>query len=147
MPAMSRRSASGSHAGGTAARSPRAPAAAKYRFANVTSSWVMNTGSAKKPALIWLFICWITARYMRLKQATPSVAGSAASIASIRAMASATEATGASGTGAATDMEVTIRRPSEFRGAGSSQHAKCAELNAFHHDHEEKASYMHTFLT
>ena len=86
----------------------------KYRFANVTSSWAMNTGSAKKPALIRLFTSWITARYMRLKHATPSAAGSAASIASIRAMASATEATGASGTGAAIDMAVTIGRPSEF---------------------------------
>ena len=89
-------------------------AAVKYRFANVISSWAMNTGSAKKPALIRLFTSWITARYMRLKHATPSAAGSAVSIASIRAMASATEATGVSGTDAAIDMAVTIGRPSEF---------------------------------
>jgi hypothetical protein len=68
----------------------------------------MNAGSAKKPWPSWLFTCRVTSRYMRLKHASPSAAGSAAAIASIRAIAPATETTGASGTGSAPDMAVTI---------------------------------------
>ena len=49
MPAAARCSASGRQASGTAAGSPTAPAAAKYRLAKSTSSCVMNAGSAKKP--------------------------------------------------------------------------------------------------
>ena len=84
-------------------------AAAKYKLANVTSSWVMNAGSAKKPWPSWLFTCRVTSRYMRLKHARPSAAGSAAAIASIRVIAPATEVTGASGADRAVDIGVTIR--------------------------------------
>jgi hypothetical protein len=55
IPAAARRSASGRQASGTAAGVSSAPAAAKYRFAKATSSWVMNAGSAKKPCPSWLF--------------------------------------------------------------------------------------------
>ena len=75
----------------------------------------MNAGSAKKPWPSWLFTCRVTSRYMRLKHASPSAAGSAAAIASIRAIAPATETAGASGTGSASDMAVTIRSPSPLR--------------------------------
>jgi hypothetical protein len=60
----------------------------------------------------WLSTCRVTSRYIRLKHASPSAAGSAAAIASIRAIAPATETTGASGAGRAADMAVTIRSPS-----------------------------------
>ena len=96
IPAEARRSASGRHASGTAAGVLAVSAAAKYRFANATSSWVMNAGSAKKPWPSWLFTCRVTSRYMRLKHASPSAAESAAAIASMRAIAPATETTGAS---------------------------------------------------
>ncbi len=69
----------------------------------------MNAGSAKKLWPSWLFTCRVTSRYMRLKQASPSAAGSAAAIASIRVIAPATEVTGASVAGRAADMAVTIR--------------------------------------
>ena len=46
IPASARRSASGRQANGTAAGSPVTSAAAKYRLAKFTSSWVMNAGSA-----------------------------------------------------------------------------------------------------
>ena len=45
-PVVARRSASGRQASGTAAGTAATSAAAKYRLANVTSSWVMNAGSA-----------------------------------------------------------------------------------------------------
>ena len=89
IPATARWRTSGRQGSGTAAGSAAVPAAAKYRLAKVTSSWVMNAGSAKKPWPSWLFTCRVTSRYMRLKQASPSAAGSAAAIASIRAIAPA----------------------------------------------------------
>ena len=46
IPATARRATSGRHASGTAAGVLAVSAAAKYRFANATSSWVMNAGSA-----------------------------------------------------------------------------------------------------
>jgi hypothetical protein len=48
---------------------------------------------------------------MRLKQASPSVAGSAPPIASMRAIAAATEVTAGSGADGSADMTVTIRSP------------------------------------
>ena len=112
IPAAARRSTSGCHASGTGAGagSDSASAAAKYRFANVTSSRLMKPASAKNPWVSEALTCLVTSRYMRLKQASPSAAGSAAAIASIRAMASATDTTGASGTGKASDMAITLRR-------------------------------------
>ena len=59
----------------------------------------MNAGSAKKPWLRSALTALVTSRYMRLKQARPSLAGSAAPIASIRATASSTEVTGAEESG------------------------------------------------
>ena len=115
IPAAARCPVSGRHASGAAAGVPAVPAAAKYRLANAASSWVMNAGSAKKPWPSWLFTCRVTSRYMRLKHASPSAAGSAAAIASIRAIAPATETAGASGTGSAPDMAVTIGSPSSPR--------------------------------
>src|SRR5215472_6362433 len=50
------------------------------------------------------FTASVTARYMRLKQASPSLAGRAASIAAIRAIASAIEVTGPDGNGEAAAM-------------------------------------------
>src|SRR5215472_3532360 len=50
------------------------------------------------------FTASVTARYMRLKQASPSLGGRAASIASIRAIASAIEVTGPDGNGEAAAM-------------------------------------------
>src|SRR6516164_4606880 len=55
----------------------------------------MNAGSAKKPWLRSALTALVTSRYMRLKQARPSLAGSSPPIASIRATASATDVTGA----------------------------------------------------
>src|SRR5262252_787011 len=54
----------------------------------------MNAGSAKNPWPRSAPTVLVTSRYMRLKQARPSVAGRAAPIVSMRATASATEATG-----------------------------------------------------
>jgi len=110
IPAAARRSTSGRQASGTAAGVPAVSAASKYRFANVTSSWPMNAGSAKKPWPSWLFTCVVTSRYMRLKHASPSVTGSAASIACMRAIAAATEVTGPSGAGIVADMAALYAR-------------------------------------
>src|SRR5215472_8069729 len=55
---------------------------------------VMKAASAKNPWPTSWSTVLVTARYMRLKQARPSLAGSAAPIASMRAIASAIEATG-----------------------------------------------------
>src|SRR5690349_8521239 len=55
---------------------------------------VMKAASAKNPWPTSWSTVWVTARYMRLKQARPSLAGSAAPIASMRAIASAIEMTG-----------------------------------------------------
>src|SRR6516162_4903031 len=69
----------------------------------------MNAGSAKKPWLRSVLTALVTSRYMRLKQARPSLAGSAAPIASIRATASSTDVTGCAGIGGPSGMRVTIR--------------------------------------
>jgi hypothetical protein len=60
----------------------------------MVSKELMNAGSAKNPCEIRLSTCWVTSRYIRLKQATPSAVGSAASIACILAIASSTDVTG-----------------------------------------------------
>src|SRR5690348_592725 len=69
----------------------------------------MNAGSAKKSWLRSALTALVTSRYMRLKQARPSLAGSAAPIASIRATASATDVTGCAGIGGPSGMGVNIR--------------------------------------
>jgi hypothetical protein len=101
----------GVQASGTAAGSSVVSAAAKYRLAKATSRWVMNAGSAKKPWPSWLLTCLVTSRYMRLKHASPSAAGSAVAIASMRVIAPATEVTGASVTGRPPDIAATIGSP------------------------------------
>src|SRR6185437_10030136 len=114
MPGCSRCSISGRHASGTVGGCAAASAASKYKLANATSSLVMNSGSAKKPALIRSPTSRVTSRYMRLKQASPSVAGSPASMVSIRAIASSIEVTVATDAGNGAGISVTIRfRPEE----------------------------------
>ena len=67
----------------------------------------MNAGSAKKPSRGPL-ICLVASRYIRLKHARPSAAGSAAPVASMRAITSATVVTGTRGAGSPADIAVTI---------------------------------------
>src|SRR5215469_18691504 len=90
----------------------------------------MNAGSAKKPWLRSALTALVTSRYMRLKQARPSLAGSAAPIASIRATASATDVTGCAGIGGPSGMRVTIRSgPRGYRRAPRS-HAGVLDLGS-----------------
>src|SRR5215470_151840 len=76
----------------------------------------MNAGSAKKPWLRSALTALVTSRYMRLKQAKPSLAGSAAPIASMRATASATEVTGATGAGGPGVADIAPQRVSHLAG-------------------------------
>src|ERR1700733_10025125 len=110
IPGCARCSISGRQASGTAGGSPAASTAVKYRFAKVTSSWVMNAGSAKNPPPRWASTCLVTSRYMRLKQPSPSSAGTDAPIASMRAMAPVTDVTGTRATGPAAGMASLYRR-------------------------------------
>ena len=109
IPAVPRSSASGRQARGTAAGVPAARSAAKYRLAKFTSRLVMKAGSAKNPWPRSVPTVWVTCRYIRLKQASPSLAGSPVPIASMSAIASATEVTGSWGIGGPSDMGATIR--------------------------------------
>src|SRR5262249_50213079 len=101
-PVAARRSTSRRQALADAPRPACAPA--EDRVGNGTPRVGMDARGAKNPWPIWAPTVWVTARYIRLKQARPSPAGRPAPIASMHAIASATDVTGAMGVGGPSGM-------------------------------------------
>src|SRR5664280_1037090 len=132
MPGVLRAASRGCQAAGTAEGGPDiASTASKYRLANTTSRCETNAWSPKNPCLTSLFTPNVTSRYIRLKQATPSLAGSAAWIAPMRAMTSSMVAAGGAGAGKAEPM---ARGYVGTRPDDTSRHSKVGVLVVRFHE-------------
>jgi hypothetical protein len=89
---VERHSKSGAHDLGASARlASYASTAPKKRSAKTTSSFSRKPGSANVVPASSVCTAFVTARYRRVKQATPSVRGNGSRIASMRAITPATE--------------------------------------------------------